>query len=178
MDNARYALRMGLRTNYLPHSSLASTWDAVQETFGCCGVDNLLDWHWIAAWPELNIVPDSCCIPEARRMPNCGKSQNAALLYPRGCFPVIRDYIMRNMYIVAIVAILIAFIQVRLVGSVFRRIADVWGCLSGERKLPNLTTLDYLTELYDVFVPCSFTDSCRRWFWRALNDKRKKAPRK
>ncbi|OQV15113.1 hypothetical protein BV898_10743 [Hypsibius exemplaris] len=116
-DNFRYEQKLGIRTNYLPHSTLSKIWDAVQEDFGCCGMDSPADWHYIAAWPELAIAPDSCCIPEARRMPNCGKSLDFRSIYPRGCFEVIRDFVTRNMYIFAIAAVALALIQ--LLGLIF-----------------------------------------------------------
>ncbi|XP_055332839.1 tetraspanin-9-like [Paramacrobiotus metropolitanus] len=132
-DNVRYELRLSLRTNYLPHSSLSTAWDTIQRTFGCCGVDNQADWHFIAAWPELAIAPDSCCIPEARNLPNCGKSLNYNLIYPRGCFEVIRDYATRNMYIFAIAAVCLAFVQ--LFGLVSAMVLFCGGHLAEHRKL-------------------------------------------
>lgn len=58
-------LMNGIKTKYSldDANGLASTWNKIQVSFNCCGVDHYQDWHHISAWSDKEWVPESCCMP-------------------------------------------------------------------------------------------------------------------
>ena len=58
-------LMLGIKTKYSldDANGLASTWNKIQVSFNCCGVDHYQDWHQISAWSDKDWVPESCCMP-------------------------------------------------------------------------------------------------------------------
>ena len=75
--------------DYSPYVSngISHSWNSVQHTSQCCGVENYTDWK-NSAYFNSNNVPDSCCIVQKI---NCGKnlpvlpSQIKEVIYTRGC---------------------------------------------------------------------------------------------
>ncbi|GIY16964.1 tetraspanin-4 [Caerostris extrusa] len=106
-------LLTGLQTRYTINNEngLKITWDHIQEQFKCCGVRSYQDWYQISAWPEKQWVPSSCCFPKYLNMSSCGKEEDASFYYPIGCYPSIHQWIMERLYIVGIISLLVAFIQ-------------------------------------------------------------------
>lgn len=94
-----------------------STWDHLQTHFRCCGVNNYTDWYHIAAWPDKQRVPDSCCrpLPLAENSTEvCGLQSptiNSTLLWRHGCLAKVRHYLLANIHGVGITSILFAFLQ-------------------------------------------------------------------
>ena len=115
----------GVKNKYFLNNTngIASTWNQVQESFNCCGVDHYQDWHHISAWPDEEWVPESCCMPlnttelievkENNETTVCGRDPNRDT--PRyktaGCFKKIRHWILEHLHIVGITCIVFAFIQ-------------------------------------------------------------------
>ncbi|KIH57664.1 tetraspanin family protein [Ancylostoma duodenale] len=64
---------------------LTASWDKLQKSLKCCGVNNASDWHYSRRWPSQQFVPDSCCDPEhfsdVVSMGHCGKVDNSTILY-------------------------------------------------------------------------------------------------
>ncbi|GAU98509.1 hypothetical protein RvY_09646 [Ramazzottius varieornatus] len=164
-DNVRYDLKLSMKISYLPHSTQSAVWDSIQTNFQCCGVDSPTDWHFIPAWNELPITPDSCCIPEHRSTQRCGLDYQElmgpdgrprflnAKAYPRGCFQAIRDYATRNMYIFAIAAVILAFVQ--LFGLVSSMVLFCSGSTWRQEKRDKLIVVEEpeFVEIVDVPPP-------------------------
>lgn len=85
-------LQSNMRTSLKDYSPYVSTgishsWNSVQHTSLCCGVDNYTDWK-NSPYFNPNSVPDSCCVVQKI---NCGKnlpllpSQIKEVIYTRGC---------------------------------------------------------------------------------------------
>ncbi|EPB68299.1 hypothetical protein ANCCEY_12615 [Ancylostoma ceylanicum] len=68
---------------------LTASWDKLQKSLKCCGVNNASDWHYSRRWPSQQFVPDSCCDPEhfsdVVSMGHCGKVDNSTILYQQVC---------------------------------------------------------------------------------------------
>jgi len=82
--NRTYAVQNG------PEGAFKLTWDYMQRTLHCCGVDNYADWHYAAQWKSSRIVPDSCCDPAFfsgnGSMKHCGRlEENESRFYQRVC---------------------------------------------------------------------------------------------
>ncbi|KJH41899.1 tetraspanin family protein [Dictyocaulus viviparus] len=64
---------------------LAASWDKLQKSLQCCGVDGMHDWYFSKRWPGKEFVPDSCCNPiyfsDVDSMKNCGKINNNAIIF-------------------------------------------------------------------------------------------------
>ncbi|XP_055948418.1 tetraspanin-9-like isoform X2 [Argiope bruennichi] len=106
-------LLTGLQTRYTTNNihGLKTTWDHIQEQFHCCGVKSYRDWHHIAAWPDKQWVPHSCCLPKVSNISSCGEAEDTSYFYTAGCYPSIHQWIMERLYIVGIISLLFAFIQ-------------------------------------------------------------------
>lgn len=104
------------------------TWDQVQSSFNCCGVDHYQDWYHIKAWPENEWVPESCCLEAAplnlteavdvAENKNgteavCGRNpdQESGRFKTNGCFKKIRHWILEHLHYVGLTCIVFAFIQ-------------------------------------------------------------------
>lgn len=127
-ETLRQELLDGVKYKYSLNDTngIASTWNQVQNTFNCCGVDHYQDWHHISAWPEKEWVPESCCIsPNISEVatdsteinnstaPICGRDpdHDTERYKSHGCFPKIRHWILEHLHIVGITCIVFAFIQ-------------------------------------------------------------------
>ncbi|XP_070199457.1 tetraspanin-4-like isoform X2 [Littorina saxatilis] len=82
--------------------------DSLQVELQCCGVNNYSDWFNIGAWPSERRVPDSCC-----RHPEdgCGKLE-PRFWFDRGCMGEIDYWFVKNMYILGVVGITVAVVQI------------------------------------------------------------------
>lgn len=132
-DTLRKELLDGIRDRYEVNDTngMVTTWDAIQEQFNCCGVNNYTDWYKISAWPNNDWVPSSCCIPktknftssfdqdgflrdiEANEEPDtCGKDERDVERYRKhGCYIKIRNFILKHLHVVGLTSIVFAFIQ-------------------------------------------------------------------
>ena len=64
------------------HQGVTLTWDAMQETYHCCGIEQPSDWESVLA--EQKSVPDSCC---KIKSDNCGKGAvDSEAIFREGCF--------------------------------------------------------------------------------------------
>ncbi|GFT28329.1 tetraspanin-4 [Nephila pilipes] len=106
-------LLTGLQTRYTAtnENGLKITWDHIQEQFKCCGVKNYRDWYHISAWPDKQWVPSSCCLPKFSNMSSCGELEDTSYFYTAGCYANIHNWIMERLYIIGIISLLFAFIQ-------------------------------------------------------------------
>ena len=73
----------------------AKSWNLVQETFQCCGVEDYKDWQ--ETFNKTTVVPDSCC-----RVPteNCGNDFDVKDIWEMGCFESFADLFVDNIGIV------------------------------------------------------------------------------
>ncbi|PVD33518.1 hypothetical protein C0Q70_04774 [Pomacea canaliculata] len=82
--------------------------DGLQSELQCCGVNNFTDWYNIKAWPNEQKVPDSCCKqPEE----GCGQLE-PRFWFKDGCMGEIDYFFSRNMYILGVVGITVAVVQI------------------------------------------------------------------
>eukprot|EP00088_Acartia_fossae_P050658 TRINITY_DN5676_c0_g1_i1.p1 TRINITY_DN5676_c0_g1~~TRINITY_DN5676_c0_g1_i1.p1 ORF type:complete len:237 (+),score=53.48 TRINITY_DN5676_c0_g1_i1:128-838(+) len=101
-DNIKTNLEKGL-DNYVESEMYAKSWNLVQETFQCCGVEDYKDWQ--DTFNTTTKVPDSCC-----RVPteNCGNDFDVKDIWEMGCFESFSDLFVDNIGIVGAVAICVA----------------------------------------------------------------------
>ncbi|XP_035244136.1 CD63 antigen-like [Anguilla anguilla] len=88
--------------------------DEMQKDLKCCGMNSSADWTSFG--PDGTSVPDSCCIKQTL---GCGKGamQDADKVYQKGCLSFVKDYLRKNVQLVIVAAVVIAFLQV--LGIVF-----------------------------------------------------------
>lgn len=106
-------LVMGLKEKYKMDSGngVTEAWDHIQIKFGCCGVNKVEDWYGINAWPNKDWVPQSCCLENYRGNDTCGTTNEKLLWHTDGCYQKMHFWLMQQLYIVAIICMLFAFIQ-------------------------------------------------------------------
>lgn len=124
-------LKVSIKFKYDPDgdNGLAELWDHIHTKFECCGVDSYLNWHHIAAWPDEKRVPKSCCLEEFVNGTACATSGNPSLIHQGGCYHKLHLWIMKRLYIVGIVCMSFAFVQ--LFGLIS---AMLLLCTSAEKK--------------------------------------------
>lgn len=82
--------------------------DSLQAELHCCGVNNYSDWFNIRAWLTERRVPDSCC-----KQPEYGCGQlEPRFWFERGCMSEIDYWFVKNMYILGVVGITVAVVQI------------------------------------------------------------------
>ncbi|KHJ97161.1 hypothetical protein OESDEN_02865 [Oesophagostomum dentatum] len=85
MDLFKNINRTALVTGQGRVFDLTASWDKLQKSLKCCGVNNSSDWYYSHRWPSQEFVPDSCCDPahfsDIESMNHCGKVANNTLLY-------------------------------------------------------------------------------------------------
>ncbi|CAI9726246.1 leukocyte surface antigen CD53-like [Octopus vulgaris] len=88
----------------------AESWDIIQQTNKCCGVNNYTDWKGEVATPLS--LPDSCCLVKCR-------SVNDA--YPQPCYTKLRSWVFDNLYIIGAASLTIGILQIILliIASIF-----------------------------------------------------------
>lgn len=82
--------------------------DALQAELHCCGAHNYTDWFNISAWPKEQRVPDSCC---KQPRDGCGQLE-PRFWFERGCMSEIDYWFVKNMYILGVLGITIAVLQI------------------------------------------------------------------
>jgi tetraspanin-4 len=100
-------LKKGIKKQYRKtddEEGLKAAWAYVQSSFQCCGVDNYTDWYQ----PDSNKVPRECC----RNITNCKDEDSPADWYPKGCLEELKMSFTQNLYILGILAICIAVVQI------------------------------------------------------------------
>lgn len=97
------------------------TWDAMQETYHCCGIEQPSDWSTILG----QSVPDSCCKVKAK---NCGKNKlvdpDDDKIFQTGCFNMFAIDVEQNVEIAGAVGGVLGAIQL---------IAILVACCMGRR---------------------------------------------
>ncbi|WKY15079.1 hypothetical protein Q1695_000526 [Nippostrongylus brasiliensis] len=82
--------------------NLTNSWDRLQKSLECCGVNNKSDWFYSSRWPSHEFVPDSCCDPayfvDVDSMQNCGKV-NETIVFQQGCYEVFADWLYHHVSI-------------------------------------------------------------------------------
>ncbi|KAL6723238.1 hypothetical protein Aduo_018265 [Ancylostoma duodenale] len=95
---------------------LTASWDKLQKSLKCCGVNNASDWHYSRRWPSQQFVPDSCCDPEhfsdVVSMGHCGKVDNSTILYQQGCFEVFADWLYHHVSVMNWISLTLLFVEV------------------------------------------------------------------
>ncbi|KAK6765782.1 hypothetical protein RB195_025600 [Necator americanus] len=94
---------------------LTASWDKLQKSLKCCGVNNASDWHYSRRWPLQQFVPDSCCDPEyfssIVSMGHCGKVDNTTILYQQGCFEVFADWLYHHVSVMNWISLTLLFVE-------------------------------------------------------------------
>jgi len=85
-----------------------NTWDNLQDTLRCCGVDGASDWSTNPTHSGGNTLPDSCCNPSAS-----GCTTSSTTLNTKGCYTTMSRYYI----IIGVVGIVLGLIQI--IGIVF-----------------------------------------------------------
>jgi len=93
---------------------IKKTWDEVQESLKCCGVESYNDWTKSTGWANNNDVPDSCCKTESK---GCGKGAIAspASINQVGCKDTLKDIIKTNIQYVVYVGLGLGLFQIILI---------------------------------------------------------------
>jgi hypothetical protein len=116
------------------HGGIDLTWDTMQQSYECCGIENPGDWgnadEFSKKYP--NSVPDSCCKEKA---PKCGINmlKNTELIYTDGCFQKFATDVEEKVWISGTVGGILGAIQL---------IAILVACCMG-RKMANRPYDDY-----------------------------------
>jgi len=101
-------------------ASIKTSWDVIQPSFGCCGVESYKDWTNAPTLQAKKAVPVSCCKNQkaGEEDPNCGdymtnKSEDQVKdkIYTEGCFSEVKDDLKSDIAIVGGAAIGIAVLQ-------------------------------------------------------------------
>jgi len=111
--------------NYGKDEFVAPTesWDKIQTTIQCCGIDDYKSWKNAAKLSVTSSVPDSCCIKEE---PGCGtgyaskpEGEAKEVIYTKGCLSTVETNIKDNVGIAAGIGVGIAVIQLITIISAF-----------------------------------------------------------
>jgi len=98
--------------NYQPGKS-AQVWNKTQEKLHCCGSVNYTDWKNNPGLSNTSSVPDSCCKTVS---PDCGKGTlsdpDPTQIYHDGCANTLIGMAEKNIVIIGVVALVLAFIQI------------------------------------------------------------------
>lgn len=118
-EELRQNLKVTMQQKYRQpgEDSVTQAVDKLQQEFKCCGSHNYSDWT-DNVWIQVNeqLVPDSCC-----KTPSdlCGRRNHPSNIYKTegGCIKKMEDFILSQLYILGMVGIGTAFLQ--LVGMMF-----------------------------------------------------------
>ncbi|KAI6241552.1 Tetraspanin [Aphelenchoides fujianensis] len=85
-----------------PQATFRITWDYMQKTLKCCGVNNYTDWYFATQWPKNRFIPDSCCDPDHFQanasMKNCGKvEKHVDYAFGQGCYELFADWLLHHL---------------------------------------------------------------------------------
>ncbi|XP_030829578.1 CD63 antigen-like [Strongylocentrotus purpuratus] len=99
-----------LQKEYNSSTSTQQLFDNMQKNLECCGVDNYTDWMgYNMSHPDM--VPESCCMKPGTA--GCNQVGSATLdIYTKPCYNALKDLLLRNIGIIAGVAIGIAVIEI------------------------------------------------------------------
>jgi len=115
------------------HHGVTLTWDAMQETYHCCGIEHPRDWESVNLGQPKS-VPDSCC---KNKHENCGKAALAdpdnKAIYSDGCFTKFAKDVETNVEIAGAVGGVLGAVQL---------IAILVACCMG-RRMSNRRYEDY-----------------------------------
>jgi len=79
------------------YDGVTTTWDLVQQSLHCCGVNSYTDWQNVTQLA--GGVPDSCC--KVGHEEGCGKAPvDAEKMFSEGCFTLFNDEFNSNLTIV------------------------------------------------------------------------------
>jgi len=90
------------------YEGVTETWDGMQNTLHCCGVNNSSDWT--------SSLPNSCCDETPCKFGNA---------YPHGCLHVVTEMTSKNIHVVAAAAIGLALLQLLVI---------IFSCCIGHRS--------------------------------------------
>jgi len=115
-----------------PQQTIRLTWDQMQSQLQCCGVEGPHDWYFSPQWPKQKFVPDACCNPsfflgDLHSRVGCGKNAaNEPLFYKNGCFEPFTDWLLQHLYVIGIVALMFAFVEVFVLTTSMRLICHLY----------------------------------------------------
>lgn len=112
-ETLREELKVTIEERYTINNGngLNEVWDHLQTNFECCGVISYHDWYNVAAWPDKEWVPRSCCINRFRNITSCGRKGEVYKWHQSGCYQQMHIWLMERLYIVGIVSVVFAFVQ-------------------------------------------------------------------
>ncbi|KAI3384631.1 hypothetical protein SNEBB_010831 [Seison nebaliae] len=92
------------------NKGVTKAWDVWQKKMKCCGINKFSDWQNATVYNDADDVPDSCCISNSV---GCGKgkSKSGEGIFAEGCINKTKLKIKESTLIMAIVAMLLAAIQ-------------------------------------------------------------------
>ncbi|KAI6187870.1 Tetraspanin [Aphelenchoides besseyi] len=113
-----------------PQSRFGVTWDYMQKTLQCCGVENFMDWYYATQWPTNRFIPDSCCNPSAFQanasMKNCGTIENHKdYTFKQGCYELFADWLLHHLMAVKMFSVSFVLIEVILLILTAILISDI-----------------------------------------------------
>lgn len=112
-DALKEELKTGIRLYYLAdgEQGFTESWDRFQKLHFCCGVMAPSDWYAVAAWPNQEWVPDSCCKHDLRNATNCGKLNDLSIVNEKGCYERLHLWLIERMHWIGITILCFTFIQ-------------------------------------------------------------------
>uniref|UniRef100_A0A914D9U4 Tetraspanin n=1 Tax=Acrobeloides nanus TaxID=290746 RepID=A0A914D9U4_9BILA len=120
-QGVKHSLYMSINSTYAigyrPSDELRFTWNHLQSTLHCCGVESYHDWYYSVLWQKNKFVPDSCCDPthfaDSDSMKNCGKdSKNEKLWFQEGCYELYTEWLLQHLKVVALFAIAFVIVEI------------------------------------------------------------------
>uniref|UniRef100_A0A7E4VBF1 Tetraspanin n=1 Tax=Panagrellus redivivus TaxID=6233 RepID=A0A7E4VBF1_PANRE len=99
-----------------PVNHIAATWDEIQSSLGCCGVENYRDWFFTTRWNRNAFVPDSCCdvdqFSNHQLTINCGKnSRMRQLFYQEGCHEPYTNWLLAHTRLIFVFCVLFILVE-------------------------------------------------------------------
>jgi CD63 antigen len=97
--------------HYNTSGKAGQVWNKTQETLHCCGSVNYTDWKNNPGLLNTSSVPDSCCMTPST---DCGKGAltDPSQIYQDGCANTLINWAEKNIIIIGVVALVLAFIQI------------------------------------------------------------------
>ncbi|KAI6235656.1 Tetraspanin [Aphelenchoides besseyi] len=113
-----------------PQSRFGVTWDYMQKTLQCCGVENFTDWYYATQWPTNRFIPDSCCNPSAFQanasMKNCGTiEKHKDYAFKQGCYELFADWLLHHLMAVKMFSVSFVLIEAVLLILTALLISDI-----------------------------------------------------
>ncbi|CAJ0583916.1 unnamed protein product, partial [Mesorhabditis spiculigera] len=126
-DMKRYINLTRITTINSEAINVTLSWNYLQKSLHCCGIDGYEDWYYNARWPTGQFVPDSCCDESffdfrESDYRGCGRLAFQDYVYKNGCLEPFRSWLWFNQHVVA------GFCLFALIVEIFCLPLGIWIC--------------------------------------------------